>query len=76
MSRKDMNKEDKMKKTIALLTVIVMAAALASSAFSASVANHLFDKQGGIDKGGQTWSVCGWIVTDAEITSVGYILDN
>ena len=71
-----MNKEDKMKKTIALLTVIVMAAALASSAFSASVANHLFDKQGGIDKGGQTWSVCGWIVTDAEITSVGYILDN
>ncbi len=65
-----------MKKIIALFTVIVMAATLASSAFSASVANHLFDKQGGIDAGGQTWSVYGWIVTDAEITSVGYILDN
>lgn len=71
-----MNREDKMKKIIALFTVIVMAATLASSAFSASVANHLFDKQGGIDAGGQTWSVYGWIVTDAEITSVGYILDN
>ena len=66
-----------MKKLTAVLIVIVMAAALALSSFAVpSVANHLFDKQGGVDNGGKTWSVYGWIVTDAEITSVGYILDN
>ena len=65
-----------MKKFISIAVVIVITAAFALSADAASIANHLFDKQGGIDAGGQTWSVYGWIVTDAEITSVGYILDN
>ncbi len=68
--------EDVMKKFICVFVVVIMAATLAFSADAASIANHLFDKQGGIDKGGKTWSVYGWIVTDAEITSVGYILDN
>ena len=65
-----------MKKTAILLTVVMIAAALVTSANAASIANHLFDKQGGVDAGGKTWSVYAWIVTDAEITSVGYILDN
>ncbi len=65
-----------MKKVLLTVTVIILAAVFALSANAASIANHLFDKQGGIDAGGQTWSVYGWIVTDAEITSVGYILDN
>ncbi len=65
-----------MKKIISAAIVVIMAAALAVSAQAAAVANHLFDKQGGIDAGGKTWSVYGWIVTDAEITSVGYILDD
>ncbi len=65
-----------MRKIISFAIVTVMIAALALSANASSIANHLFDKQGGIDIGGQTWSVYGWIVTDAEITSVGYILDN
>ena len=65
-----------MKKIISIAVVIVLTVAFALSADAASIANHLFDKQGGIDAGGKTWSVYGWIVTDAEITSVGYILDN
>ena len=65
-----------MKKLICVTVAVVFAVAFALSANAASVANHLFDKQGGIDAGGQTWSVYGWIVTDAEITTVGYILDN
>ena len=65
-----------MKKILSAAIVIIMAAALAVSAQAAAVANHLFDKQGGIDAGGETWSVYGWIVTDTEITSVGYIADD
>ena len=65
-----------MKKLISVALVVFMTVALAFSVNAASIANHLFDKQGGIDAGGQTWSVYGWIVTDADITSVGYILDN
>lgn len=65
-----------MKKIISVAIVTVMIAAFALTAHAASIANHLFDKQGGIDAGGKTWSVYGWIVTDAEITSVGYILDD
>ena len=65
-----------MKKILAVTIIIVMTAILALSANAAAVANHLFDKQGGIDTGGKTWSVYGWIVTDAEITSVGYIADD
>ena len=68
--------EGNMKKVLSVITVIVLTAVLALSADAASVANHLFDKQGNVDKGGKTWSVYGWIVTDAEITSTGYILDN
>ncbi|MBQ7700589.1 MAG: hypothetical protein IJT49_09650 [Clostridia bacterium] len=64
-----------MKKLISIAIVTVITVALALSANAATVANHLFDKQGGIDAGGQTWSVYGWIVTDTDITSVGYILD-
>lgn len=65
-----------MKKIIAVIIVIMITAALALSSGASNIANHLFDKQGGIDAGGKTWSVYGWIVTDADITSVGYILDN
>ena len=65
-----------MKKALSLSLVVILAAVLMISANAAGIANHLFDKQGGIDAGGQTWSVYGWIVTDAEITSAGYILDN
>ncbi|MBO4422864.1 MAG: hypothetical protein J5879_05460 [Clostridia bacterium] len=64
-----------MKKIISVAIIVILTAALALSADAASIANHLFDKQGGVDAGGKTWSVYGWIVTDADITSVGYILD-
>ena len=68
--------EDNMKKTVLIAISVILIAAFALTADAASIANHYFDKQGGVDAGGGTWSVYGWIITDEEITSVGYILDD
>lgn len=67
--------EEYMKKFLSIALAVVMAAVLTLTASAAFVGNHHFDKTGSVDAGGKTWSVTGWIVTDTDITAIGYVLD-